>query len=118
MYESKQPNQQVNVLSIELHPNMDTAELDAIGKLNPTAETSDSSAIDDLEEPSFESLEASAEDLSLSSTDELEFDERDGDELAAARPTGYRKTQSDDAVGAFLKKWRVIPCSKQMKKLN
>lgn len=112
MYESKQPNQQVNVLSIELHPNMDTAELDAIDKLNPTAETSDSSAIDDLEEPSFDSLEASAEDLSPSSTDDLEFDERDGDELAAARPTGYRKTQSDDAVGAFFKEMARYPLLK------
>lgn len=83
---------------------MNTAELNAIEFLLPIAAISDSSA--DLE-PLIDGLEVVVEDSIEVENLELERD-GDGDELAAARPSGYRKTRSDDAVGAFLKKWHVI----------
>jgi len=88
---------------------MNIAELDAIEILLPTAETSDSS-VADLEDLSLESLEAAVEDLS-SGAENLEL-ERDGDELAAARPSGYRKLKSDDAVGSFFKEMARYPLLK------
>ncbi|MCG6133051.1 MAG: RpoD/SigA family RNA polymerase sigma factor [Nostoc sp. LLA-1] len=42
----------------------------------------------------------------------LESDERDGDEMAAARPSGYNKTEHDDAVGAFFKEMARYPLLK------
>ena len=87
---------------------MNIAELDAIEFLLPIAETSDSSA--DLE-PLIDGLEV-AEDLSIEVENlELERD-GDGDELAAARPSGYRKTRCDDAVGAFFKEMARYPLLK------
>lgn len=88
---------------------MNIAELDAIELLLPTAETSASSA--DLE-PLLDGLEMAVEDLSTEVENlELERD-GDGDELAAARPSGYRKTRSDDAVGAFFKEMARYPLLK------
>jgi len=58
--------------------------------------------ITDHEEPSLESLEQVVyEDTSL--IENLELEERNGDDMAAARPSGYNKTENDDAVGAFFK---------------
>jgi RNA polymerase nonessential primary-like sigma factor len=42
----------------------------------------------------------------------LETDERDGDAMAAARPSGYNKTEHDDAVGAFFKEMARYPLLK------
>jgi RNA polymerase nonessential primary-like sigma factor len=42
----------------------------------------------------------------------LEIDGRDGDEMAAARPSGYNKTEYDDAVGAFFKEMARYPLLK------
>ncbi|MGI8500937.1 MAG: RpoD/SigA family RNA polymerase sigma factor [Hassallia sp.] len=42
----------------------------------------------------------------------LETDERDGDQMAAARPSGYNKTEHDDAVGAFFKEMARYPLLK------
>jgi RNA polymerase nonessential primary-like sigma factor len=42
----------------------------------------------------------------------LEVDGRDGDEMAAARPSGYNKTEHDDAVGAFFKEMARYPLLK------
>ncbi|PLZ95593.1 RNA polymerase sigma factor, RpoD/SigA family [Fischerella thermalis CCMEE 5198] len=42
----------------------------------------------------------------------LEVDGRDGDEMAAARPSGYNKTEYDDAVGAFFKEMARYPLLK------
>ncbi|MBW4638873.1 MAG: RpoD/SigA family RNA polymerase sigma factor [Gloeocapsa sp. UFS-A4-WI-NPMV-4B04] len=81
----------------------------------PTAESSDAS-ITDLEEPSLDSLEAAVEELS-SEVENLEL-ERDGDELAAARPSGYRKLKSDDAVGAFFKEMARYPLLKPDEELE
>jgi len=43
---------------------------------------------------------------------EMETDERDGDQMAAARPSGYNKTEHDDAVGAFFKEMARYPLLK------
>ncbi len=42
----------------------------------------------------------------------VESEERDGDEMAAARPSGYNKTEHDDAVGAFFKEMARYPLLK------
>ncbi len=44
--------------------------------------------------------------------DNLETEERDGDGMAAARPSGYNKTEYDDAVGAFFKEMARYPLLK------
>ncbi|QIR38590.1 RpoD/SigA family RNA polymerase sigma factor [Tolypothrix sp. PCC 7910] len=63
------------------------------------------------EEQSFEILEAVAEEDSPI-PEPLESEERDGDEMAAARPSGYNKTEHDDAVGAFFKEMARYPLLK------
>ncbi|MFO5441795.1 MAG: RpoD/SigA family RNA polymerase sigma factor [Dolichospermum sp.] len=63
------------------------------------------------EEPSLESLEQVVyEDTSL--IENLELEERNGDDMAAARPSGYNKTENDDAVGAFFKEMARYPLLK------
>lgn len=42
----------------------------------------------------------------------LDSEERDGDNMAAARPSGYNKTEHDDAVGAFFKEMARYPLLK------
>ncbi|MBN3873767.1 MULTISPECIES: RpoD/SigA family RNA polymerase sigma factor [unclassified Nostoc] len=68
--------------------------------------------ITDSEEPSLESLDAVAEEESPIVVENPESDERDGDEMAAARPSGYNKTEHDDAVGAFFKEMARYPLLK------
>jgi RNA polymerase sigma factor (RpoD-like family) len=55
-------------------------------------------------------LEAVADEYSAMA--EMETDERDGDKMAAARPSGYNKTEHDDAVGAFFKEMARYPLLK------
>jgi RNA polymerase sigma factor (RpoD-like family) len=81
---------------------MNIAELGTMELLESAAEN---------EEQSFESLEAVAEEDS-SIPENLESEERDGDEMAAARPSGYNKTEHDDAVGAFFKEMARYPLLK------
>ena len=67
--------------------------------------------ITDHEEPSLESLEQVVyEDTSI--VENLELEERNGDDMAAARPSGYNKTENDDAVGAFFKEMARYPLLK------
>ncbi|MEH2231736.1 MAG: RpoD/SigA family RNA polymerase sigma factor [Nostoc sp.] len=66
----------------------------------------------DIEEPSLDSLNAVAEEESPIVVENLESDERDGDNMAAARPSGYNKTEHDDAVGAFFKEMARYPLLK------
>jgi RNA polymerase nonessential primary-like sigma factor len=66
----------------------------------------------DIEEPSLDSLDAVADEEPLIVVENLESDERDGDEMAAARPSGYNKTEHDDAVGAFFKEMARYPLLK------
>ncbi|AUT00406.1 RNA polymerase sigma factor, RpoD/SigA family [Nostoc sp. CENA543] len=63
------------------------------------------------EEESFDSLEIVIEE-EAPHVDHLETDERDGDQMAAARPSGYNKTEHDDAVGAFFKEMARYPLLK------
>lgn len=62
-------------------------------------------------EPSSSGLDAVAEEFSQIA-ENLESGERDGDEMAAARPSGYNKTEHDDAVGAFFKEMARYPLLK------
>jgi RNA polymerase sigma factor (RpoD-like family) len=66
----------------------------------------------DSQEPSLDSLNAVAEEESPIVVENPESDERDGDEMAAARPSGYNKTEHDDAVGAFFKEMARYPLLK------
>ncbi|MEH2284404.1 MAG: RpoD/SigA family RNA polymerase sigma factor [Nostoc sp.] len=66
----------------------------------------------DIEEPSLDSLNAVAEEEPPIVVEHLESDERDGDDMAAARPSGYNKTEHDDAVGAFFKEMARYPLLK------
>ncbi len=88
---------------------MNIAELQAIDTQFPAEETSDANAAD-LEELSLDSLEAAVEEISPEVG--LESEEKYGDELAAAQPSEYRKTSSDDAVGAFFKEMARYPLLK------
>jgi RNA polymerase sigma factor (RpoD-like family) len=62
----------------------------------------------ETDEPSLDLLEAVAQEESLV----FENDERDGDAMGAARPSGYNKTEQDDAVGAFFKEMARYPLLK------
>ncbi|MCW5312755.1 RNA polymerase sigma factor, RpoD/SigA family [Nostoc sp. KVJ3] len=66
----------------------------------------------DIEEPSLDSLHAVADEETPILVENLESDERDGDDMAAARPSGYNKTEHDDAVGAFFKEMARYPLLK------
>ncbi|MDM9384222.1 MULTISPECIES: RpoD/SigA family RNA polymerase sigma factor [unclassified Chlorogloeopsis] len=68
----------------------------------------------DNEEPTLDNLEAVADEESpiIENLENLEIDDRVGDEMAAARPSGYNKTEYDDAVGAFFKEMARYPLLK------
>jgi RNA polymerase sigma factor (RpoD-like family) len=67
--------------------------------------------ITDHEEPSIESLDQVVyEDATI--VENLASEERNGDDMAAARPSGYNKTENDDAVGAFFKEMARYPLLK------
>jgi RNA polymerase sigma factor (RpoD-like family) len=89
---------------------MNIAELQAMDTRFPAEETSDANAAD-LEKLSLDSLEAAAEEISPE-VENLESEEKDRDELAAAQHSEYRKTESDDAVGAFFKEMARYPLLK------
>ncbi|MTJ10862.1 MULTISPECIES: RpoD/SigA family RNA polymerase sigma factor [unclassified Anabaena] len=93
MYQTKQPS---------LKETMNIAELGAMEILEN---------ITDHEEPSLESLDQVVyEDTAI--VENLESEERNGDEMGAARPSGYNKTEHDDAVGAFFKEMARYPLLK------
>ncbi|MEH1934173.1 MAG: RpoD/SigA family RNA polymerase sigma factor [Nostoc sp.] len=100
MYQTKQQS---------LKETMNIVELGKMEILENTA---------DIEEPSLDSLDAVADEESpiivenLDIVENLESEERDGDEMAAARPSGYNKTEHDDAVGAFFKEMARYPLLK------
>lgn len=61
--------------------------------------------------------------------DSVDFAERTDEDMTESLPetlkntrgssgTGYDKGSNEDTVGAFLKKWPVIPCLMRKKKLN
>jgi RNA polymerase sigma factor (RpoD-like family) len=67
--------------------------------------------ITDHEEPSLESLDQVVYE-NTAIVENLESEERNGDDMAAARPSGYNKTENDDAVGAFFKEMARYPLLK------
>ncbi len=81
---------------------MNIAKLETMDILENTVE---------IEEETFESLELVIEE-EVPTVEHLESDERDGDQMAAARPSGYNKTEHDDAVGAFFKEMARYPLLK------
>ncbi|WP_414546486.1 RpoD/SigA family RNA polymerase sigma factor [Nostoc sp. CCY0012] len=81
---------------------MNIAELGTMEILETTTE---------LEEHTLDILEPVVEEESPI-IENLESEERDGDEMAAARPSGYNKTEHDDAVGAFFKEMARYPLLK------
>ncbi|MBW4558532.1 MAG: RpoD/SigA family RNA polymerase sigma factor [Trichormus sp. ATA11-4-KO1] len=93
MYQTKQKS---------LKETMNIAELGTMEILETTAEHEENSL--DILEPVVEEESPIVENL--------ESEERDGDEMAAARPSGYNKTEHDDAVGAFFKEMARYPLLK------
>lgn len=81
---------------------MNIAELGTMEILETTVEH---------EENSLELLESMVES-EPPIIENLESEERDGDDMAAARPSGYNKTEHDDAVGAFFKEMARYPLLK------
>jgi len=106
--EASQMYQQFELSQSEPNINMNITELETIDSLLPSEEIIDPSS-GELTEPSLENL-AAVEDIS--DVDNIDIEDRDGDNLAAARPSGYRKTDSDDAVGAFFKEMARYPLLK------
>ncbi|MDZ8189424.1 MAG: RpoD/SigA family RNA polymerase sigma factor [Nostoc sp. ChiSLP02] len=94
MYQTKQQS---------LKETMNIVEL---GKMEVLENTADS------EELLLENLDAVVDEESPILLENLESEERDGDEMAAARPSGYNKTEHDDAVGAFFKEMARYPLLK------
>ncbi|MEH2434400.1 MAG: RpoD/SigA family RNA polymerase sigma factor [Nostoc sp.] len=94
MYQTKQQS---------LKETMNIVELGEMEILENTA---------DIEEPLLDILEAVADEEPPIVVENLESDERDGDDMAAARPSGYNKTEHDDAVGAFFKEMARYPLLK------
>ncbi|NET00607.1 MAG: RpoD/SigA family RNA polymerase sigma factor [Sphaerospermopsis sp. SIO1G1] len=80
-----------------------------IAELGKKMEILDNAA--DQEEPSLDSLDAVVfEDSSI--VENLDSEIKGEDEMAAARPSGYNKTEHDDAVGAFFKEMARYPLLK------
>ncbi|MBW4453542.1 MAG: RpoD/SigA family RNA polymerase sigma factor [Nostoc indistinguendum CM1-VF10] len=94
MYQTKQQS---------LKETMNIVELGKMEILENTA---------DIEEPLLDILDAVADEESPIVVENLDSDERDGDAMAAARPSGYNKTEHDDAVGAFFKEMARYPLLK------
>lgn len=92
MYQTKQQS---------LKETMNIAKLETMEILENTIEN---------EEETLDTLEIVIEEASTA--EHLESDERDGDKMAAARPSGYNKTEHDDAVGAFFKEMARYPLLK------
>jgi RNA polymerase sigma factor (RpoD-like family) len=65
----------------------------------------------ELEEPDISAIAAVDVELSQAESDLAEI-ESEVDQIAAARPSGYSKTISDDAVGAFFKEMARYPLLK------
>ncbi|MBA3920866.1 MAG: RpoD/SigA family RNA polymerase sigma factor [Nostocaceae cyanobacterium] len=66
----------------------------------------------ELESSSLESLAAAVADLSSPVDSTESEDPNNGDDMAEAQSTGYHKTESDDAVGAFFKEMARYPLLK------
>ncbi|RCJ15228.1 RNA polymerase subunit sigma [Nostoc sp. ATCC 43529] len=94
MYQTKQQS---------LKETMNIVELGTMEILENTA---------DSEELLLDNLDVVTDEEPPILVENLESEERDGDEMAAARPSGYNKTEHDDAVGAFFKEMARYPLLK------
>jgi len=106
MYERKQPYQNDRLAS---------SEFDVFKTLNQVTEPSTVKTVDELEVASLEIeiLEPpSAEEIFSSLPEGWEADEREDDDIGAAKSSQYQKTQFDDAVGAFFKEMARYPLLK------
>lgn len=113
MYERKQPYQHDRIPTPELNVNLDLAELNAINTLNLVAQSGGVNTVD-LDASSLEVLEPpNPEEIYSSLPEDWEADEREDDQIGAARSSSeYRKTHFDDAVGAFFKEMARYPLLK------
>ena len=82
---------------------MNIAQLGTMESMQKVAEPNEVEAIN--------VLEVVTEDEVLLAQN-IDVESSNGDELAAARPTGYNKTEYDDAVGAFFKEMARYPLLK------
>jgi hypothetical protein len=82
-----------------------------IAELGPIQVTENAAENDDNFLAELESLEIVAEDESPLA-ENLNADQSLGDKMGAARPSGYNKTEHDDAVGAFFKEMARYPLLK------
>ena len=82
---------------------MSTAQLGTMESMQKVAENNQSEAINVLEVVT---------DDEVLIAQNIENESSNGDDLAAARPTGYNKTEYDDAVGAFFKEMARYPLLK------
>lgn len=78
------------------------SELESVGTMKNAAES---------QEKVFNNLETVAEE-DLAIVENLEAEVRNGDQMGAARASGYNKTDNDDAVGAFFKEMARYPLLK------
>ena len=106
MYERKQPYQ---------HDRLASPEFDVFKTLNQVTEPSTVKTVDELEVASLEIeiLEPpDSEEIFSSLPEGWEADEREDDDIGAAKSSQYQKTQFDDAVGAFFKEMARYPLLK------
>lgn len=92
MYQIKQPSLKEN----------SSSELESVEIMKNAAES---------QEKVFNNLETVAEE-DFAIVENLEAEVRNGDRMAAARASGYNKTDNDDAVGAFFKEMARYPLLK------
>ncbi len=104
MYQIKAPSQSL-LATAELDITMNIAELDIMVESN-------FAMTPELESSSLESLAAAVADLSSPVDSTESEDPNNGDDMAEAQSTGYHKTESDDAVGAFFKEMARYPLLK------
>jgi RNA polymerase primary sigma factor len=104
MYQVKASSQSLLATAADI--TMNIAELDTMVEDPSFAMTPE------LDEPSLESLAAVVADMSSPVDNAASEDSNHGDDMAEAQSTGYHKTESDDAVGAFFKEMARYPLLK------
>ncbi|NJP09776.1 MAG: RNA polymerase sigma factor, RpoD/SigA family [Leptolyngbyaceae cyanobacterium RU_5_1] len=93
--------------------------MDSLEKLVESELSSDSViGLGELEAPDVADIEAVIQKDNFSPGDLVSVNGVDGDEIAAARPSGYSKTPADDAVGAFFKEMARYPLLKPDEELE
>lgn len=110
MYERKQTSPHIRLPSPDLNLNLELTEFDAVND-TPITTASHADTLE-MELQTLDSLPTAITDTSPISAEKFDSEEREPDELAAARFTGYLKTESDDAVGAFFKEMSRYPLLK------